>query len=169
MKAALIDGKMGNAMCCAALLTIDDSCALRKRASLVQRVALLVPPDSWMPETRAAGSTSPSPRGSTKLTERLRAKRRPAKALSAAAEPPAPKHRVDEKGACRYRKRARGGRQVNGVKALALGSSYEQMPAGTTYRVYLIHRMPDISTSPDAPSPGQSRSLIRPRGRSLRR
>ena len=97
------------------------------------------------------------------------AKRSPAKARSAPAEPPAPKHRVDEKGACRYRKRARGGRQVNGVKVVALGSSYEQMPAGAIHGVYLIHRMPDISTSWDAPSPGQSRSLIRPRGRSLQR
>ena len=168
MKAALIDGKMGNAMCCAALLTIDDSCALRKRASLVQRVALLVLPADRKPGARAAGASSRFLRGSTKITERLRAKRRPAKALSAAAEPPAPKHRVDEKGACRYRKRARGGRQVNGVKALALGSSYEQMPAGATHGVYLIHR-PDISRSRDAPSPGQSRSLIRPRERSLQR
>ena len=61
------------------------------------------------------------------------------------------------------------GRKVNGVKALALGSSYEQMPAGTTHGVYLIHRMPDISTLRDAPSPGQSRGPIGPRGRSLQR
>ena len=146
-----------------------DRAAALKCASLVQRVALLVLPADRKPGARAAGASSRFLRGSTKITERLRAERRPAKALSAAAEPPAPKHRVDEKGACRYRKRARGGRQVNGVKALALGSSYEQMPAGATHRVYLIHRMPDISRARDAPSPGQSRGPIRPRGRSLQR
>ena len=98
-----------------------DRAAALKCASLVQRVALLVLPAARMPRARAAGASSRFLRGSTKITERLRAERRPAKALSAAAEPPAPKHRVDEKGACRYRKRARGGRQVNGVKVVALG------------------------------------------------
>ena len=98
-----------------------DRAAALKCASLVQRVALLVLPADRKPGARAAGASSRFLRGSTKMTDRLRAKRRPAKALSAAAEPPAPKHRVDEKGACRYRKRARGGRQVNGGKVVALG------------------------------------------------
>ena len=49
------------------------------------------------------------------------------------------------------------------------GHSIQELLAGGAHGVYLIHRMPDISTSPDAPSPGQSRSLIRPRGRSLQR
>ena len=101
-----------------------DRAAALKCASLVQRVALLVLPADRKPGACAAGASSRFLRGSTKITERLRAKRRPAKALSAAAEPPAPKHRVDEKGACRYRKRARGGRQVNGGKAAALASPY---------------------------------------------
>ena len=102
-----------------------DRAAALKCASLVQRVALLVLPADRKPGARAAGASSRFLRGSTKMTDRLRAKRRPAKALSAAAEPPAPKHRVDEKGACRYRKRARGGRQVNGVKVLARGFPYK--------------------------------------------
>ena len=102
-----------------------DRAAALKCASLVQRVALLVLPADRKLGARAAGASSRFLRGSTKITERLRTKRRPAKALSAAAEPPAPKHRVDEKGACRYRKRARGGRQVNGGKVVALGFPYK--------------------------------------------
>ena len=46
---------------------------------------------------------------------------------------------------------------------------YQEMPRGGAHVVYLIHRIPVISTLRDAPSPGQSRSLIRPRGRSLQR
>ena len=49
------------------------------------------------------------------------------------------------------------------------GHSIQELLAGGAHGVYLIHRMPDISRARDAPSPGQSRSPIGPRGRSLQR
>ena len=143
-----------------------DRAAALKCASLVQRVALLVLPADRKPGARAAGASSRFLRGSTKITERLRAKRRPAKALSAAAGPPAPKHRTDEEERGAHSESGARGQWGQGGGARL---SYQETPAGSAHGVYLIHRMPDISTSPDAPSPGQSRSLIRPRGRSLQR
>jgi hypothetical protein len=103
------------------------------------------------------------------LTGAPRAKRRPAKARSAPAEPPAPKHRTDEEERAAHSEAGARGRKVNGVKALCAGFSYEQVPYWLSARVYLIHSMPDISTLRDAPSPGQSRGPIGPRGRSLQR
>ena len=47
--------------------------------------------------------------------------------------------------------------------------SIQELPDGGAHGVYLIHRMPDISTLRDAPSPGQFRGPIGPRGRSLQR
>ena len=49
------------------------------------------------------------------------------------------------------------------------GHSIQELLAGGAHGVYLIHRMPDISTSWDAPSPGQSGGALGPRGRSLQR
>lgn len=49
------------------------------------------------------------------------------------------------------------------------GHSIQELLAGGAHGVYLIHRMPDISTLRDAPSPGQSRGPLGPRGRSLQR
>ena len=101
------------------------------------------------------------------MTGAPRAKRRPAKARSAPAEPPAPKHRTDEEERAAHSEAGARGRKVNGVKALCAGFSYEQVPYWLSARVYLIHIMPDISRSRDAPSPWQSRGPIGPRGRSL--
>ena len=62
-------------------------------------------------------------------------------------------------------------RKVNGGKAAALASPYWELggPADGTHGVYLIHRMPDISTSRDAPSPGQFRGPAQTARRSLQR
>ena len=92
-----------------------DRAAALKCASLVQRVALLVLPADRKPGARAAGASSRFLRGSTKITERLHAKRRPAKALSAAAEPPAPKHRTDEEEREAHSEAGARGRKANGV------------------------------------------------------
>ena len=55
------------------------------------------------------------------MTGAPRAKRRPEKAQSAPAEPPAPKHRTDEEERGAHSESGARGRKVNGVKALALG------------------------------------------------
>ena len=65
-------------------------------------------------------------------------------------DPPHRKHRADEEEARSAFGSGLRQRQVNGVKALGAGSSYEQVPYWLSARVYLIHIMPDISTLPDA-------------------
>ena len=45
----------------------------------------------------------------------------------------------------------------------------QELPSGGAHVVYLIHRMPDISTLRDAPSPGQFRGPAQTARRSLQR
>ena len=80
--------------------------------------------------------------------------------------PKAPHRRGGEGGAFRS---GRAGAESQWGLGAGARLSIQELPSGGAHVVYLIHRMPNISTSPDAPSPGQSRSLIRPRGRSLQR
>jgi hypothetical protein len=80
--------------------------------------------------------------------------------------PKAPHRRGGEGGAFRS---GRAGAESQWGLGAGARLSIQELPSGGAHVVYLIHRMPNISTLPDAPSPGQSRSLIRPRGRSLQR